>query len=70
MSMLGKNVTLPESTFKSDLLQLINNQLFSDVKFTLNGSAGPELIYAHKFILMYRSEFFRAMFMPTAALHK
>ncbi len=68
--MLGKNVPLLESTFKADMLQLINNQLFSDVKFTLHGAAGPEVIYAHKFILMYRSEFFRAMFMPTAALHK
>lgn len=68
--MLGKNVPLFESTFKADLLQLINNQLFSDVKFTLHGPAGPELIYGHKFILMHRSEFFRAMFMPTAALHK
>lgn len=69
-SMLGKNVPLPESTFKADLLQLINSPLFSDVKFTLQSAAGPEVVYAHKFILMYRSEFFRAMFMPTAALHK
>jgi len=48
----------PLSSLSESLRFLVNNAMFSDVKFNVDGG----IIYGHKAILAVRSEYFRAMF--------
>jgi hypothetical protein len=45
-------------TLTSDYGKLVNNQLFSDVVFVVEGRE----LHAHRAILVVRAEYFRAMF--------
>jgi ankyrin repeat protein len=86
-SEMGKSVNIPESTFASDMEQLINNKLFADIIFLVSPTPSSQqsntlqsqsydnrnsiqqpkkdMIYAHKAILISRSEYFKVMFLPT-----
>lgn len=58
---IGKRNNLPDSppdTLCEDFGNLVNNPLFSDVCFEVEGRE----VHAHKAILMVRSEYFKAMF--------
>jgi len=53
-------VEIPASTLHSDLKQMFNNPLSSDVQLTVEDSTGPP-ICAHRALLAARSEAFKAM---------
>lgn len=48
----------PSHVLSGDLESMVNNPQFSDVSFSVEG----QVVYAHKFILFARSEYFRSMF--------
>lgn len=50
-------VGVPPTSLIRDMYKLLNNNETSDVTFSVEG----KLVYAHKALLMVRSEFFRAM---------
>ena len=55
---VSMTLELPPVTLSRDLGSLVGDPQFADVRFVAEGRA----IYAHKFILECRSEYFRAMF--------
>jgi len=54
-----KEIVVPPSTLSTDLGQGVNNPEFSDVQFQMDDGT---ILYAHKIILVTRSNHFRAMF--------
>lgn len=50
----------PPVTLIRDLISLVSDPQFADIRF-ITGNDG-KLLYAHKFILQYSCEYFRAMF--------
>ena len=51
-------INVPSSNFSQDWAKVINNQLHSDVVFTLD----KQTFYAHKYVLCCASEVFRRLF--------
>jgi len=55
---MSEDIVIPPSTLAEDMRSLLNNKVYKDVTFFVEGKS----IYALKGILCARSEFFRVMF--------
>jgi len=56
--LLEYGLEIPPSTITRDLSNMLGDQQFADVRFVVEGKE----LYAHRFILESRSEYFQAMF--------
>jgi hypothetical protein len=63
-------VNIPQSLFAEQMLEAVNMQQYSDVTFSVKGSADSKetiTVYGHKCILVSRSDYFKTVLDPNSA---